>query len=121
MKQTKILLFVSFAAFILFITSCSKSNSSGYAGTPAGGSPNSVSISGMAFSPSSISVKVGTTVTWKNNDGISHTVTSDDGTTFNSGTLTSGSSFSYTTKTAGTFGYHCNFHSGMTATLVVTQ
>jgi len=74
----------------------------------------------MAFSPLSLSVKVGTTVTWKNNDGIAHTVTSNDGTSFN-GNLAAGGSFSYTTKTVGTFDYHCTIHPGMTGTLIVTQ
>jgi len=75
----------------------------------------------MTFSPSTITVKLGTTVSWKNTDGYAHTVTSDDGTNFNSGNLGAGASFSYATKAVGTFDYHCNIHSGMTGTLVVTQ
>jgi plastocyanin len=41
----------------------------------------------MAFGLAIITVKVGTKITWKNNDGYSHTLTSDDGTIFDRGTL----------------------------------
>lgn len=108
---------------MLVSISCSKSkNTTANNGTGGTGvTPGTVSIANMAFGPSSLSVKVGTTVTWKNNDSYAHTVTSDDGTSFNSGNIGGGASFSYVTKTAGTFAYHCNIHSGMTATLTVTQ
>jgi len=125
MKRNNIFLFIAIALFFTLINgSCSKSNNSntgGTAGGPVGGTGNSISIAGMAFSPSSLSVKVGATVTWKNNDGFTHTVTSDDGASFDSGNLPAGGSFSYKTTTVGTFDYHCTIHSGMTGTLVVTQ
>ena len=72
-------------------------------------------------SPASTSVKVGTVVKWYNKDGYAHTVTSDDGTSFNSGNLAGGATFSYTAATVGSFAYHCNIHSNMHGTLVVTQ
>ena len=55
--------------------------------TPAGDNP--VTISNFAFSPNIITVHVGDTVTWKNNDGATHTVTSDSNSTevFNSGNM----------------------------------
>ncbi len=75
-------------------------------------------MSGMAFSPSSVTVKVGTTVKWTNSDYYwAHTATSDDGATFNSGNLATGASYSYTPTTAGTFLYHCNVHADMKGTL----
>ncbi|WP_202552395.1 cupredoxin domain-containing protein [Ginsengibacter hankyongi] len=124
MKQNQNLVLSVIILFIMFVSfSCSKSGNTpannGTGGT--GVTPGTVSIANMAFGPSSLTVKVGTTVTWKNNDGYAHTVTSDDGTSFNSGNIGGGASYSYVTKTAGTFAYHCNIHSGMTATLVVTQ
>jgi len=78
----------------------------------------SVSIANFAFSPSTISVKAGTTVTWTNKDSVPHTATSDTG-AFDSGTLLQGKSFSFTFKTAGTFSYHCSVHPMMKATVTV--
>ena len=75
----------------------------------------------MAFSPASKTVSLGTVVKWTNNDGYSHTVTSNDGTTFNSGTVTAGGTYSYTAAVAGTFAYHCTIHgTSMSGTLIVT-
>ncbi len=118
MKQNQILVLACMMLLsIVIVISCSKSKTSS-SGTP---SSNTVNIANMAFAPLSLTVKVGTTVTWKNNDGITHTVTSNDGTSFNSGNLSAGSSFSYTTTTTGTFDYHCTIHAGMVGTLIVTQ
>jgi plastocyanin len=74
----------------------------------------------MAFTPGSLSVSVGTTVKWTNNDGVTHTVTANDGSSFDSGPIAAGASFSFKFMTAGTFNYHCTIHSGMTGTIVVT-
>ena len=79
-----------------------------------------VSISNFAFNPSITTVRVGTRVTWTNNDPTPHTVTSDSG-SFGSGTLATGQSFSLTFNTPGTFTYHCAIHPMMTGTIVVTQ
>lgn len=102
--------------------SCSKSNAGSYGNTtpPPGGATNAVTISNMTFTPFTLTVKAGTNVTWTNKDGFAHTVTADNGTTFNSGNIAGGATFSFTPATAGTYSYHCNIHSGMTATLVVT-
>jgi plastocyanin len=113
------------AIIVLFIAlSCNKSSSNSYGTTNGSGGtgtdPNTISISGMSFSPSTLTVKSGTVVTWKNNDAMTHTATSDNGTTFNTGNIAAGSSASYTTSATGTFPYHCSIHPGMTATLVVT-
>lgn len=78
----------------------------------------SVSISNFSFQPQTLQVKVGSTVTWANNDATSHTVTSDTG-VFDSGTLTPGGSFSFTFTQAGTFAYHCNIHPNMKGTIIV--
>ena len=79
---------------------------------------NSVSIANFAFSPTSLTVKVGTKVSWTNNDTVTHTVTADKG-AFNSGPLAPGSTFSFTFTKAGTYSYHCNIHPSMMATIVV--
>ncbi len=117
----KLKIFLSLAIvclIMLVIYSCSKSG--GYATTPppSGGNTATINVYGMAF-PASTTVAKGTTVTWNNQDGFAHTVTSDDGTSFN-GNLSAGSTFSFVANTAGTFTYHCNIHSNMHGTLIVT-
>jgi plastocyanin len=96
--------------------------SSPAAASAAGGQPaagTAVQIAGFAFAPAAITVKAGTTVTWTNADGAAHTVTANDG-SFDSGSLDKGATFSQTFSKAGTFAYHCTFHSGMKATITVT-
>src|SRR6478609_8119360 len=96
---------------VLSFSSCKK-NKNETAG------PNEVFIQGSSFSPSSITVSAGTTVKWTNKDNSAHTVTSNSA-LFDSGSLSKGSNFNYTFMTAGTYTYHCTFHSGMTGTIVV--
>jgi len=77
----------------------------------------------FAFSPAELTIPVGTTVIWKNMTAAPHTVTSDDGKTFDSGTANpvspQGGTFSFKFTTAGTFAYHCQFHTYMKATIIV--
>jgi plastocyanin len=77
----------------------------------------------FAFSPASLTVKSGTTVTWKNTTVVSHTVTSDDGKSFDSGAsnpiAAQSGTFRFTFTTAGTFAYHCAIHPFMKATIIV--
>lgn len=80
---------------------------------------NSVAIQNMAFNPTTLTVPVGTTVTWKNLDSTSHHVVSDTG-AFDSGVLSNGQSYSFTFNQAGSFPYHCSIHPSMTGTIVVT-
>ena len=79
---------------------------------------NSVTISNYSFSPATLTVTAGTTVTWTNKDSVAHTVTSD-GSVFSSGDLSPNASFKYTFKTAGTFTYHCAIHVSMKGTVIV--
>jgi plastocyanin len=87
------------------------------AATTAPESGSSVSIANFAFSPQSLTVKVGTKVTWTNKDSLTHTVTANGG-AFNQ-TVPSGSTFSFTFTKAGTYSYHCAIHTSMTATIIV--
>ena len=77
-----------------------------------------VAIKDFAFSPVSLDIGVGTTVTWTNEDGTPHTATAGDG-SFDSGALAQGDTFSHTFGTAGTFDYLCSFHPRMRATVTV--
>ena len=78
-----------------------------------------ISIHNLAFNPSVVSIAVGDTVTWTNNDTITHTVTSDVLGKFDSMDIPPGGSFSQTFTTAGTFGYHCSIHTYMMGTVNV--
>jgi amicyanin len=84
--------------------------------------PNSVSIKNYAYSPSPLTVKVGTTVTWTNTDIARHTVTVDDATKNGpkSPFFGQGQSYSFTFTQAGTFTYHCEPHPYMHGTVEVT-
>ena len=77
----------------------------------------------FAFSPASLTIKAGTTVTWKNTTAAPHTVTSDDGKSFDSRSdnpiAPQSGTFSFTFTTAGTFAYHCAIHPFMKATIIV--
>lgn len=77
-----------------------------------------VRIANFSFGPNELEIKVGTTVTWTNEDSVAHTATSDDG-SFDSGSLRQGSSYSFTFSEPGTFSYICTFHPSMTGTITV--
>jgi plastocyanin len=70
------------------------------------------------FSPDTVTVKVGDSITWTNTGSLQHSVTADDG-SFNSGLLSTGQTFTQSFNTAGTFAYHCAPHPWMKATVVV--
>ncbi len=95
--------------------SSSDGGSSGGAGTTSG---TEVTIKDFAFSPATLTVAVGDTVTWTNEDSATHTVTADDG-SFDSGDLAQGDTFTQTFDTAGTYAYHCAMHPSMVAEIVV--
>ncbi len=78
-----------------------------------------VTIQNFAFSPASLEVAVGTTVTWTNQNSAPHTATADDG-SFDTGQLAQGQSGSVTFDTAGTFAYFCAIHPNMRGTITVT-
>lgn len=80
-----------------------------------------VDIKNFAFTPATLTVKVGTTVTWTNNDTAPHTITSDTDGVLNSTTLSKGQSFSFTFTKVGTTKYHCGLHSIMKAEVVVAS
>lgn len=81
---------------------------------------NEVSIKNFAFSPATITVKKGTTVTWTNEDSVSHTVTGDNGGP-SSELIGQGDTYTYTFNEVGTFGYHCKPHPSMVGKVVVEE
>jgi plastocyanin len=78
-----------------------------------------VSISGFSYSPASVTVNVGDTITWTNSDAQAHTATADDA-SWDTGTISgSGGTGAVTFSTAGAFPYHCSIHPEITGTVTV--
>jgi plastocyanin len=77
-----------------------------------------VKIDNFVFGPQSITVPVGTTVTWTNRDDIPHTAVSADG-VFKSKVMDTDEKFSYTFTKVGTYPYYCSVHPKMTGKIVV--
>lgn len=82
------------------------------AALPARAADTAVSIKGMKFNPAEISVKVGDTVTFTNEDSAPHTGTADDK-SFDTGRLRNGQSATITLTAAGDFPFHCAVHPSM--------
>ncbi len=76
-----------------------------------------VMIDNFTFEPARLTVKVGTTVTWKNRDDIPHTVVAAG--KFRSKTLDTDDSYSLTFTAAGDYKYFCSLHPHMTGTIKV--
>jgi plastocyanin len=77
-----------------------------------------VNIDNFVFGPQTLTVPVGTTVTWTNSDDIPHTSVSTEG-VFKSKVLDTDEKFSYTFTKAGTYPYYCTIHPKMTGKVVV--
>lgn len=98
-----------FAAVLLIavFTTCKKEKK---------GSPgvNEIWLEYKAYNPSQLTIPVGTTVTFTNKDNANHSVT-ETGSLFDSGTIKSGNTYTYTFNTKGTFYFYCNYHSSNSA------
>jgi nitrite reductase (NO-forming) len=88
-----------------------------------------INLNNNAFSPNPLKIKIGTTVTWINNDNTLHTVTSgksdspDPGRLFDSGLtalITPTKSFSHTFNQPGEYSYFCRLHPNMVGTIEVS-
>jgi plastocyanin len=87
-------------------TACGSSSSNGGVTDPPG--PNAVIVSNDKFTPPSLQVAAGTTVTWTwESGGTSHNVTFDDGA---HSPTQGGGTYTRTFSTAGTYAYHCTIH-----------
>lgn len=77
-----------------------------------------IDIMDFSFSPATVTVPAGTTVTWYNRDSVPHTATSRTP-LFDSGRLSRDESFSYTFSQTGSYEYYCTIHPYMTGNIVV--
>ena len=113
--MVKRILSVCFAAAAIGIAACGGSNDEPAAQAPAG-SGDKVAVADNSFTPASLKVAVGDTVTFENEGQIAHTVTGDD---FDSGSLAPGDTFTFKASEKGSFSYVCTFHPGMQGTIEV--
>jgi plastocyanin len=93
-------------------------NTTSGSGGGGGSGEAAVVASDLAFSPGELTVSVGETITFANNDGFAHTFTADNG-EFDSDNVDSGGSFEYTPEAAGDIPFHCKIHTSMTGTITV--
>ena len=114
-----LLIFLSLSACKSVYSSTTLTSSTVITTTQTSVSNVTVTLSNFAFSPASLNIKVGDTVTWINKDAVMHTVVSDTAGIFESGNLAQNATFSYTFTSAGTFKYHCSIHPSMTGTIIV--
>lgn len=95
------------------------------AAAPAATAPSvartvAVTIMNFTYSPASVSIAPGDTVTWTNHDSAPHNVVVSSGPErFTSPTLQTGQSFSFTFRQAGSYAYYCSIHPNMKASVTV--
>ena len=100
----------------MLLVSAASPDSSLKAAQPA--STVEVKVDNFSFGPATLTVAVGTTVTWTNRDDIPHTIVSTDK-VFKSKVLDTDEKFSFTFSKAGTYPYFCSIHPKMTGSVVV--
>jgi plastocyanin len=95
--------------------------------SPGAGADKSCVAAQNCFDPQVVNISVGDTVTWANNDLVSHTITSGlptdntTGTAFYSSLITAGKTYSVTFQKTGNYPYFCQIHPWMTGEVVVEQ
>ena len=82
--------------------------------------PHLIRLASFRFVPAVDTVRVGQTVTFRNEDLVPHTATADDSTKkFDSGTIAANGTWRFTSRRKGVIAYHCRFHPTMRGTIVV--
>src|SRR5437660_10756940 len=116
--NTGTLAFVMFVA-LPFLSSTHGKNPETRESVPSKATKTEVVIDNFSFSPQTIAVPVGATVTWTNHDDVPHVVTSANNRFNKSSVLKPGQAFSNTFVTAGTYSYFCSIHPRMTGQITV--
>lgn len=81
---------------------------------------NEVNIDNFSFTPPTLTIPVGTRVTWINHDDVPHIIMNTDK-RFVSPVLDTDERFSYTFTSPGTYTYYCSIHPKMTARIIVHE
>lgn len=85
---------------------------------PATATAAQITIASFSFG-GPLTVKPGQDISVKNNDGVEHTVTADDGTSFDASVGANGTASFTAPNKPGTYKFHCSIHPQMTGTLTV--
>lgn len=112
----------------MFFTACggySSPSAPSTGPTPAPAGSTTVDISSgastqttTAFGQNPLTISVGTTISWLNDDNTTHT-SAADGSQWSSGNIPPGGRFNFTFASAGRYAYHCQIHPNMVGTIVV--
>jgi plastocyanin len=116
--MTRALLPSTFAGLALLAVAVMASPQPAPRGTPQAAHTVVVHIDATNYRPKTVTVGVGDTVVWVNDDIYVHTATGNAG-QFDSKDIKPGGSWKYVPRTAGLFGYHCTYHATMKGTLRV--
>jgi len=114
----KSLCIVGLLATVMVATLLLSAGSPGSSANTAEPASAEVKVDNFSFGPTTLTVAVGTTVTWTNRDDIPHTIVSTDK-VFKSKVLDTDEKFSFTFSKAGTYPYFCSVHPKMTGSVVV--
>jgi plastocyanin len=96
----------------------SGASSSGSGSSASTSTGDTVDVKNFSFTPASLTVAKGTTVTWKFDDSANHNVTASDK-SFKSADMHTGGSYSFTFNSAGTYNYICSIHQYMKGSITV--
>ena len=104
---------------LVLLSGCQSTNKTGTAGQAAVQGDSSVTIRNYMFQPSDLTISVGSTVTWTNEDSVPHKIVSDTGSEISSGVITTNNVYKHTFSQKGTYAYHCSIHPSMQGIITV--
>src|SRR4051812_23772210 len=114
------LIFIATAAALA--TACGHAGGASTSNAPKATSSSaapSITIADFKFTPGTLKVRSGASAEVMNTDDAPHTVTADDGRSFDSGTVAPGKSTTFRAPGPGSYAYHCQIHPYMKGSLVV--
>jgi amicyanin len=117
----KVILSGAATALLVLSFSLSKASHAKAAASEQSGSSDEyqIKIDNFSFAPATLTVPVGTTVTWVNQDDVPHNIRSSEGTILKSPVMDTDQKFSYSFTKAGTYAYYCGIHPKMTGKVIV--
>jgi len=116
--NTGTLAFAMFVALALLSSTHGKDSRIGKS-APVKATKTEVAIDNFSFSPNTLTISVGATVTWTNHDNVPHVVSSADNQFTKSTVLKPGQTFSQAFVTTGTYSYFCSIHPRMRGKIIV--